>query len=90
VESFDTVMAYADHPAPTVLKIGAGTGKATRPFAPHDVTVTATGPGGSMLAELRRHAPPNAGTVQAAFEDLRPGQRYGPVHAAAAVPCVQA
>jgi hypothetical protein len=38
-----------------------------------------------MLAELRKHVPPNVRTVQAAFEDLQPGQNFGLVYAAAAL-----
>ncbi|MFI6848956.1 SAM-dependent methyltransferase [Kitasatospora sp. NBC_00085] len=38
-----------------------------------------------MLAELRKHVPGNVTAVQAAFEDLRPGERYGLVYAAAAL-----
>jgi hypothetical protein len=38
-----------------------------------------------MLAELRKHVPATVGTMQAAFEDLRPGERYGLVYAAAAL-----
>jgi hypothetical protein len=38
-----------------------------------------------MLAELRKHVPASVRTVQAAFEDLRPGERYGLVYAAAAL-----
>ena len=38
-----------------------------------------------MLAELRKHVPASVKTVQAAFEDLRPGQSYGLVYAAAAL-----
>jgi hypothetical protein len=38
-----------------------------------------------MLAELRKHVPANVRTVQAAFEDLRPGESYGLVYAAAAL-----
>lgn len=85
VELFDMVMAYAGHPVQTALEIGAGTGKATRLFAQHGVIVTATDPDGSMLAELRKHVPANVTTVQAAFEDLRPGERYGLVYAVAAL-----
>jgi SAM-dependent methyltransferase len=84
-ELFDMVMAYAGRPVRTALEIGAGTGKATRLFARRGVMVTATEPDGSMLAELRRHVPANVRTVQAAFEDLRPGERYGLVYAAAAL-----
>ena len=38
-----------------------------------------------MLAELLKHGPANVTTVQAAFEDLRPGEGYGLVYAAAAL-----
>lgn len=85
VELFDMVTAYAGHPVRTALEIGAGTGKATRLFAQRGVTVTATEPDGAMLAELRKHVPANVNAVQAAFEDLRPGERYGLVYAAAAL-----
>jgi len=84
-ELFDMVMAYAGQPVRTALEIGAGTGKATRLFAQRGVAVTATEPDGAMLAELRKHVPGNVKTVQAAFEDLRPGESYGLVYAAAAL-----
>ncbi|MFD5079986.1 class I SAM-dependent methyltransferase [Streptomyces sp. NPDC058371] len=82
---FDMVTAYAGQPIRTALEIGAGTGKATRLFAERGVAVTATEPDGAMLAELRKHVPASVRTVQAAFEDLRPGERYGLVYAAAAL-----
>ncbi|MER5325437.1 class I SAM-dependent methyltransferase [Streptosporangium roseum] len=85
VELFDMVMAYAAQPVRTALEIGAGTGKATRLFAERGVAVTATEPDRAMLTELRKHVPTHVRTVQAAFEDLRPGKRYGLVHAAAAL-----
>ena len=85
VELFDTVMAYAGHPVRTALEIGSGTGKATRLFARRGVSVVATEPDGSMLAELRKHVPADVRTVQATFEDVRPGERYGLVYAAAAL-----
>jgi SAM-dependent methyltransferase len=81
----DLVMTYASQPVRTALEIGAGTGKATRLFARRVVTVTATDPDGAMLAELRKHVPANVTTMQAAFEDLRPGGSYGLVYAAAAL-----
>jgi len=84
-ELFDMVMTYAGRPVGTALEIGAGTGKATRLFAQRGVAVTATEPDGAMLAELRKHVPANVTTVQAAFEDVQPGQRYGLVYAAAAL-----
>ncbi|GGR89336.1 putative methyltransferase [Micromonospora fulviviridis] len=82
---FDMVLTYAGRPVRTALEIGAGTGKATRLLAQRGVTVTATEPDGAMLAELRRHVPANVRTVRAAFEDLRPGESYGLVYAAAAL-----
>ena len=85
VELFDMVMTYAGRPVRTALEIGAGTGKATRLFAQRGVTVTATEPDGAMLAELHKYVPANVKTVQAAFEDLRPGESYGLVYAAGAL-----
>jgi SAM-dependent methyltransferase len=85
VELFDMVMTYAGQPVRTALEIGAGTGKATCLFAQRGVTVTATEPDGAMLAELRKHVPANVKTVQAASEDVRAGERYGLVYAAAAL-----
>jgi SAM-dependent methyltransferase len=82
---FDMVMTYAGRPVRTALEIGAGTGKATRLFAHRGVTVTATEPDAAMLAELRKHVPATVRTVQAAFEDLRQGDSYGLVYAAAAL-----
>jgi SAM-dependent methyltransferase len=85
VELFDLVTTYAGEPVETALEIGAGTGKATRLFAERGVTVTAIEPDGDMLAELRKHVPASVRTVQAAFEDLQPGERYELVYAAAAL-----
>ncbi|MEU8625030.1 class I SAM-dependent methyltransferase [Streptomyces sp. NPDC048669] len=85
VELFDVVMAYAGQPVRTALEIGAGTGKATRLLARRGVTVTATEPDAGMLAELRKHVPTSVRTEQASFEELRPGERYGLVYAAAAL-----
>jgi SAM-dependent methyltransferase len=85
MELVDMVVMYAGKPVPAALEIGAGTGKATRLFAQRIGTVTATEPDGAMLAELRTHVPANVTTVQSAFEDLAPGERYGLVYAAAAL-----
>ncbi|MET8203834.1 class I SAM-dependent methyltransferase [Micromonospora taraxaci] len=85
VELLDLVMTYAGRPIRTALEIGAGTGKATRLFTRREVTITATEPDGAMLAELRKHVPSRVQTVQAAFEDLRPGETYDLVYAAAAL-----
>jgi SAM-dependent methyltransferase len=89
-ELFDVVATYAGKPVRTALEIGAGTGKATRLFAEHGVEVTATEPDAAMLAELRKAVPASVKTVQAAFEDLRPGETYGLVYAAAALHWTQA
>ncbi|MFD7425641.1 class I SAM-dependent methyltransferase [Streptomyces sp. NPDC059818] len=85
VELFDVVTGYAGRPVRTALEIGAGTGKATRLLARRGVAVTATEPDVAMLAELRKHVPTGVRTERAAFEDLRPGERYGLVYAAAAL-----
>src|SRR2546429_7510829 len=85
VKLSDTVMTYAGQPVRTALEIGAGTGKATRVFAQRGIMVTAVEPDGAMLAELRKHVPANVKAVQAAFEDLRSGESYGLVYAAAAL-----
>jgi SAM-dependent methyltransferase len=84
-ELFDMVMTYAGRPVLTALEIGAGTGKATRLFAAHGVTVTATEPDAAMLAELRRRVPAHVVTVRAAFEDLQPTESYDLVYAAASM-----
>ncbi|MFI7205386.1 class I SAM-dependent methyltransferase [Micromonospora aurantiaca (nom. illeg.)] len=84
-ELADLVLAYAGRPVRTALEIGAGTGKATRLFARRGVTVTATDPDAAMLAELRRHVPEEVRVRQAAFEQLRAGERHDLVYAAAAL-----
>src|SRR5271166_1593762 len=67
-ELVDLVVMYAGQPVRTALEIGAGTGKATRLFAEHGVTVTATEPDAAMLTELRKTVPANVRTIRAAFE----------------------
>ncbi|MEV5440129.1 methyltransferase domain-containing protein [Streptomyces sp. NPDC052682] len=84
-ELVDRVMAYAGRRVRTAFEIGAGTGKATRLFARRGVRVTASDPDGAMLAELRKHVPAHVRTVRAAFEEVRPDERYGLVYAAAAL-----
>ncbi|MFF9652155.1 class I SAM-dependent methyltransferase [Streptomyces sp. NPDC014622] len=84
-EVFDMVMAYARPPVRTALETGAGTGKATRLFAQQGVAVIATDPDTATLAELRKHVPTDVRTARAAFEDLRPGEKYRLVHAGAAL-----
>jgi SAM-dependent methyltransferase len=82
---YEAVADYAGRPLRTALEIGAGTGKATRLFAGRGVAVTATEPDPAMLAELRAHVPAGVRTVRAAFEELRPGERYDLVYAAASL-----
>lgn len=84
-ELVESVLVYAQQPISTALEIGAGTGKATRVFAGHGITVTATDPDAAMLAELRKHLPAGVKTVQAAFENLPLDTKYGLVYAAAAL-----
>ncbi|MFG1811382.1 class I SAM-dependent methyltransferase [Streptomyces sp. NPDC049040] len=84
-ELFDLVEEYAGQPLATALEIGAGTGKATRVLAARGVAVTATEPDAAMLGVLRGQVPADVRTVRAAFEDLRTGERYGLVYAAAAL-----
>lgn len=81
----DLVITYAGRPVRSALEIGAGTGKATRLFAGRGVRVTATEPDAAMLEELRRHVPSTVTTRRAALEDLRPGETFDLVYAAAAL-----
>uniref|UniRef100_A0AAU3GMG2 Class I SAM-dependent methyltransferase n=1 Tax=Streptomyces sp. NBC_01401 TaxID=2903854 RepID=A0AAU3GMG2_9ACTN len=85
VELVDRVATFAGRTIRTALEIGAGTGKATGLFSRRGVAVTATEPDEAMLAELRTHVPADVRTVRAAFEDLRAGETYGLVYAAAAL-----
>jgi SAM-dependent methyltransferase len=84
-ELVDEVLAYAGGPLHAALEIGAGTGKTTRAFAGHGITVTASEPDPAMLAELRKHVPGTVTTVQAAFEDLPLAAAYDLVFAAASL-----
>ncbi|WP_151084497.1 class I SAM-dependent methyltransferase [Nocardioides cynanchi] len=79
------VVAYAGRPVRTALEIGAGTGKATRVFARHGITVTATDPDPEMLTELRRHVPPTVVTVTAGLEGLPLTADFDLVFAAASL-----
>lgn len=79
------VAAYAERRIRSALEIGAGTGKATRLFAAHGVSVTATEPDAAMLEQLRKHVPESVTAVCASFEDLAPSTPYDLVYAAAAL-----
>ena len=60
-ELVDTVLRYARRPVCTALEVGAGTGKATRPFAARGIEVTALEPdvrhGDSIGESDARHFP---------------------------------
>jgi SAM-dependent methyltransferase len=66
-----------------LLEIGAGTGKATRWFAPHRA-VTALEPGEHLAAVLRRNAP-EARVVETTFEAWEPDGVYDVVYAAQSI-----
>ncbi len=84
-ELVDAVLTYAGRPVATALEIGAGTRKATRAFAARGIALTATDPDAAMLAELRKHLPPEVVTVRAGLEDLRFTSTYDLVFAAASL-----
>ncbi len=81
----DVVLDYAERPVRSALEIGAGTGKATRAFARHEIAVTATDPDPAMLVELRRHVPATVTTSAVAFEELPVESTYDLVFAAASM-----
>ncbi len=84
-ELVDAVLAYSRRPVATALELGAGTGKATRAFAARGIALTATDPDAAMLAELRKHLPPEVVTVRAGLEDLQSTSTYDLVFAAASL-----
>jgi hypothetical protein len=53
-ELVETVLRYAGRPVSTALEIGAGTGKATRPFAVRGIEITALEPDADMAKVLAR------------------------------------
>ena len=50
----DTVLAYAGRPVHSALEVGAGTGKATRPFASCGIEVIALEPDADMARVLKK------------------------------------
>ena len=84
-ELVDAVLRYAGRPVRTALEVGAGTGKATRPFAARGIEVTALEPDPDMARVLARvtHGLP-VKPVTTTFEDFRTESRFDLVYAAAA------
>ena len=84
-ELVETVLRYAVRPVSTALEIGAGTGKATRPFAVRGIEITALEPDADMAKVLARatHGLP-VRPVVTTFEDFRTESRYDLAYAAAA------
>lgn len=79
------IVGHAHGQVHSALEIGAGTGKATRVFAAHDIRVLATDPDPLMLAELRRHVPDTVRTRCTTLEANPPGEVYDLVYAAASL-----
>ena len=84
-ELVDTVLGYAGRRVCTALEVGAGTGKATRPFAAHGIEVTALEPDSDMAKVLARvtYGLPVTPVVST-FEQFRTESRFDLVYAAAA------
>jgi SAM-dependent methyltransferase len=84
-ELVDTVLRYAGRPVCSALEVGAGTGKATRPFAARGIEVTAIEPDADMAKVLARvtHELP-VRPVVTTFEHFRSESRFDLVYAAAA------
>lgn len=80
----DLVRAYARGPIGSALEIGAGTGKATRVFARHGISVTASEPDAAMLDVLRAQVP-DAEAVQSTLEELADLGPFDLVFAAASL-----
>jgi SAM-dependent methyltransferase len=77
-ELISDVLAYASvSPGDQVLEVGAGTGKATRPFAAHGLRMVCLEPSPTMVAAARRRCAefPNVSFQVATFEDwpVEPG-----------------
>lgn len=84
-ELADVVLDYAGRPVRTALEIGAGTGKASRLFAPRGIEVTALEPDADMAHVLGRMTlglPVRS--VVTTFEEFRTETRFDMVYAAAA------
>ncbi|AUG75197.1 SAM-dependent methyltransferase [Kitasatospora sp. MMS16-BH015] len=76
-ELVDEVLAYARLAGRPALEVGAGTGKATVPFAERGVPVLCVEPDDRMAAVLRRNTAPYPGVqVEVAdFNEWQPGER---------------
>jgi len=70
--AIDAVIARSGiEPGGRIVEVGAGTGKATEPFARRGYSVVALEPGARMAAVLRRHVAqhPRVSIIEATFED---------------------
>lgn len=78
------VLAYADLRGRPAIEFGAGTGKATTPFAAAGIPLRCVEPDARMAEILRRNtaAHPNVRVEVGSFEDWRSEQRYGLLFAA--------
>lgn len=84
-ELIDDVVAFVPTPAPDVLEVGAGTGKATLMLAARETDVVAIEPGDGMVKVLRRNCAglDNVTIDQTSFEEFEPAGRTFDVVAAA-------
>lgn len=77
-EIIDDVLAYAGSGKPSVLEVGAGTGKATVAFAHRGLTITALEPDPAMAQVLAaRSTGRPVRVVVTSFEDYRPTEQFG-------------
>lgn len=85
-ELVDDVVSYAGGPATVALEVGAGTGKATVPFAERGLTVTAVEPDAAMAEVLRDRLAGNPlVTIDVrAFEEHEAARPYGLLYSAQA------
>ncbi|GAA1853043.1 class I SAM-dependent methyltransferase [Asanoa iriomotensis] len=73
----DDVLAYSRLDGRRALEVGAGTGRATIPFATRGVPVVAVEPDDAMADALSRRAGAGVEVVRGAFEEFRPAERFG-------------
>lgn len=77
-EVIDDVLTYAGSAKPSVLEIGAGTGKATMALAQRGLTITAVEPDPAMAEILEaRCVNQPVRVVVSSFEDYRPTEQFG-------------
>jgi SAM-dependent methyltransferase len=77
----DDVMAYgrSGPGGRRALEVGAGTGRATEPFAAAGLAIVALEPDDAMIRVLTRRVArfPRVEVVRASFEQFRPAERFG-------------